>query len=561
MLAPEGTDLAPIGPRAYTAAVPDERDSTQRRLELETRSEIASRLPAGSFLVPGLTVLYHPDLARVGERVLLPGLASGRQENLARAEPAFSRAGRNLLRPLGDPYLSRRPVVLAPGAAPGAVRVLCGQTSTAVEVDGVPVAGERELTPEEVRRGAVLLLAGRVVLLFSWLDPLAGGDPTEFGLVGESPAMIELRREIRRVAALEVPVLLRGETGSGKELVARALHDAGPRARRPFLAVNMGAVPPTLAAAELFGAARGAYTGADRRRLGFFSRAQGGTLFLDEVGETPPEVQPLLLRALESGEVQPVGEEETFQVDVRVIAATDADLEAAVAANRFRAPLLHRLAAYEILLPPLRARREDFGRLLVHLLRQELAAVGAPGRLELAAPEARPWLPAALVARLALGSWPGNVRQLRNALRQLAVAGHDAEEVAISEARLERLLSGEAREEPESGARPALAPPPPPARRRKVYRRADEVSDDELLAALQANRWRLKPTAAHLGIARTSLYDRIEKSPRIHKAADLSREEIERCSERCGGDLDTMVEILEVSKRGLQHRMKQLGFL
>ncbi len=542
--------------------MPEERDSTQRRLDLETRSEIASRLPAGGFLVPGLTVLYHPDVSRVGERVLLPGLASGRQERLARAEPAFSRPGRNLLRPLADPYLSRRPVVLAPGSAAGGMRLSAAETSTTVEVDGLEVAGEREITAEEVRRGAVLLLAGRVVLLLSWLDPLGAGDHPEYGLVGESPPMAELRREIRRVATLEVPVLLRGETGSGKELVARALHDAGPRARRPFLAVNMGAVPPTLAAAELFGAARGAYTGADRRRLGFFSRAQGGSLFLDEVGETPPEVQPLLLRALESGEIQPVGEEETYQVDVRVIAATDSDLEAAVAANRFRAPLLHRLAAYEILLPPLRARREDFGRLLIYLLRQELATMGAAERLELPVPEARPWLPAALVVRLALYAWPGNVRQLRNAVRQLAVAGHDAVEVAIPEARLERLLSGasQAKEpRPEVGEPDTASHPATPPRPRKSYRRADQVSDDELLAALQANRWRLKPTAAQLGIARTSLYDRIEKSPRIHKAADLTREEIERCSERCGGDLDSMVEVLEVSKRGLQHRIKQLG--
>ncbi|HYH44611.1 MAG TPA: sigma-54 dependent transcriptional regulator [Thermoanaerobaculia bacterium] len=545
--------------------MPEERDSTQRRLDLETRSEIASRLPAGGFLVPGLTVLYHPDVSRVGERVLLPGLASGRQEGLARAEPAFSRPGRNLLRPLGDPYLSRRPVVLAAGSAPGGVRLSCGGTNTTVEVDGVPVADEREIAAEEMRRGAVLLLAGRVVLLLSWLDPLGAGDQPDFGLVGESLPMAELRREIRRVASLEVPVLLRGETGSGKELVARALHDGGPRARRPFLAVNMGAVPPTLAAAELFGAARGAYTGADRRRMGFFSRAQGGTLFLDEIGETPPEVQPLLLRALESGEIQPVGEEETYQVDVRVVAATDSDLEAAVAANRFRAPLLHRLAAYEILLPPLRARREDFGRLMIHLLRQELATMGASERLELPVPEARPWLPAPLVARLALHSWPGNVRQLRNAVRQLAVAGHDTAEVTLSEARLERLLAGasEAKEAPPREARePDTASHPAPLpRSRKSYRRAEEVSEDELLAALQANRWRLKPTAAQLGIARTSLYDRIEKSPRIHKAADLSREEIERCSERCGGDLDLMVEILEVSKRGLQHRMKQHGLL
>jgi two-component system nitrogen regulation response regulator GlnG len=537
-------------------------DTQQQRLEMATRAEGEARLAAGAVLLPGLTILYHPDLSRIGERAVLAGLGSDRQESLSRSGPSFAAPRGTALRPLSDPYLSRRPIVLAPGASPGAVRVVCGGTATTVEINGVPVAGEREVSAEEVVRGAVLLLAGRVVLLLSLLDPLGPGpdDGSAQGLVGESVAMAELRREIRRVAQLEVPVLLRGETGSGKELVARALHEAGPRSRRPFLAVNMGAIAPTLAAAELFGAARGAYTGADRRRTGFFSRAHGGTLFLDEVGETPLEVQPLLLRALESGEIQPVGDDEPGHVDVRLIAATDADLEAAVAANRFRAPLLHRLAAYEILVPALRDRRDDFGRLLLHLLREELTGLGAAHQLAARPPDGRPWLPAALVARLAAHSWPGNVRQLRNAVRQLAVAGHDAPEVELSGARLERLFAaGEGHAE-------AVVPPPvspagapPQVRSRPVYRRADEITDDELLAALQANRWRLKPTAVQLGIARTSLYDRIEKSSTIHKAADLSREEIERCSERCGGDLDAMVEALEVSKRGLQHRMKQLG--
>jgi two-component system nitrogen regulation response regulator GlnG len=181
-------------------------------------------------------------------------------------------------------------------------------------------------------------------------------------------------------------VLLRGETGTGKELAARALHDAGPRRRRGFLAVNMGAVPPTLAAAELFGAARGAFTGADQKRIGYFTRADGGTLFLDEIGETPAEVQILLLRALDNREIQPVGGGDPQPVDVRLIAATDADLEGAMAAVRFRSTLLHRLSGYEIFLPQLRDRREDFGRLFLHFLSQELEATGQTGRLATSRP-------------------------------------------------------------------------------------------------------------------------------------------------------------------------------
>jgi len=537
----------------YTPPVPHDSEDLRRRLEAETRPETLTRLSLDSIQVPGLTVLYHPDLQRIGERVALTGLAAGREELLSRREPLFSQPGQGYVHPLGDLYLSRSPIRLAAGGAPGTVLLDCRETSMPVLVDGEPVSGVRELSAAEVERGVVLLLAHRVVLLLSRLDPLPPTGLPDFGLVGESVPVIRLRQEIRRVADLAVPVLLRGETGTGKELVARALHEAGPRRHRPFFTINMGALPPTLAAAELFGATRGSFTGADRARTGYFSRAHGGTLFLDEIGETPPEVQVLLLRTLETGEIQPVGGEPQ-RVDVRLIAATDADLEAASAAGRFRAPLLHRLAGYEVRLPPLRARRDDFGRLLLCFLRQELEAMG---ELHLLAtpPDGRPWLPAPLVARLAAFAWPGNLRQLRNAVRRIAVAGRGAGEVTEGPW-TEGLFLDAAVPDPAEAvpAAPAAAKTP-----RKEYRRPEEVGDEELLAALRANRWLLKPTAEQLGISRTSLYSKIEKSPTIRKAADLSRQEIAECSERCKGDLDAMVAVLEVSKRGLQRRMAQLG--
>jgi len=544
--------------------------TVERQLEAETRPQSAGLLATGSQLVPGLTVLWHPDVARVGERVALTALASGRAEGLSRREPAFAQPGEAVARPLADPYLSRSPIRLERGAAPGSLRLVCGETRTPLILDGVPVPEARELATAEIERGAVLLLAGRVVLLLHLLDPLSARREPAFGLVGESAAIVQLRREIERVAALPVPVLLRGATGTGKELVARALHAAGPRRAAPYLTVNMGAIPPSLAAAELFGAARGAYTGAERKREGWFRQADGGTLFLDEVGETPAEAQALLLRALESGEIQPVGSDEVRRVDVRVIAATDAELEAAVAAGRFRAPLLHRLAGYEIQVPPLARRKDDVGRLLLHFLRQELSALGQEERLAVHRPDERPWLPAAAVARLAAYDWPGNVRQLKNVARRIVVAGRDAPEVPKGDW-LDRLLAASV-EPPsrlppdrEAAASPPATPSSPvsaasPARvPRRAYRSTEEVSDAELLATLRAHRFRLQPTAAALGIARTSLYDRIENSPLFRKAAALSRQEIERWFEQCGGDLDRMVEALEVSKRGLQRRMKQLG--
>jgi two-component system, NtrC family, nitrogen regulation response regulator GlnG len=532
-------------------------DGLRHLLQADTKTDNEGCPQGGSFLVPGLTILHHPDAGRVGERVALTSLAAGREELLSRVDPVFTQPGKNLLRPLADPHLSRQPVRLVPGSEPGNVRVLCDETRTAVQIGDEMVAGERELSASEVERGAVLLLANRVVVLLSLVDPVLPSLPG-FGLVGESAPMFRLRQEIRRVAGLDVAVLLRGETGTGKELVARALHEAGSRRGRPYLAVNMAAVPSTLAAAELFGAARGAYTGADRKREGYFQRADGGTLFLDEVGETPPEVQALLLRALEAREVQPVGGDELRRVDVRLIAATDAHLEEAVTAGRFRAPLLHRLAGYEIRIPPLRQRRDDFGRLFHSFLRQELAELGEAHLLETPS-DGRSWIPAPLLARLALFDWPGNVRQLRNLVRQIVIAGRDAGEPGMW-IQVERLFQEAARSSSAPLDDIGTWPPRPPFReKKKAYRSPEDVTDDELLAALRANRWRILRAAAALGISRGSLYDRIEKSTRIRKAADLSREEIGDCHQRCGGDLDAMVEALEVSKRGLQLRMTQLG--
>jgi two-component system nitrogen regulation response regulator GlnG len=537
--------------------MPDDKGCSKHPLDADTRASGYQRQTTASLLVPGLTLLYHPDLERIGERALLPGLASGREELLSRSQPDFVPPDRPLRRPLEDTYLSRQPFHLLPGPEPGSVRLARAGSRTPVAANGEPVAEERTFSAGEVEQGVVLLLANRVVLLLSPLTPVSAAGLPRFGLVGEGPAAIQLRREILRVAPVATPVLIRGETGTGKELIARALHQASPRSQKPYLAVNMGAIPASLAAAELFGAARGAFTGADRPRDGYFVRAQGGTLFLDEIGETPPEVQVLLLRTLETGEIQPVGGTPR-QVDVRWIAATDARLEDDVTAGRFRAPLLHRLGGYQIQVAPLRRRREDLGLLLLHFLRQELDALGESHRL---LSSGHPWVPAPLVAYLADYDWPGNVRQLRNVVRQLVLAGRDAGEEGMW-MQVESALREVARPVPDriTDSYPAAPAPREPKRApRKLYRNPEEVGEEEMLAALGGHRWRPQPAAEALGISRPSLYAKIEKSTKIRKAADLSRQEIEACLAQVGGDLDAMVERLEVSKRGLQIRMTQLG--
>jgi DNA-binding NtrC family response regulator len=510
-----------------------------------------SRASAGEApRVPGLTVVAHPDVRRIGERVALPEISSGRAVELSRLAPLFSPPGGGAPEPLADPHLSRSPLLLGPGSAPGAVLVRRGDSSMAVEVEGRPVQAEHLCSADDLERGALLLLAERIVLLLHRMPPVPARETERFGLIGDGAAMARLRADIRRVADLEVAVLLRGETGTGKELVARAIHRSSPRRSRPYLAVNMGAIPPTLAAAELFGAARGAFPGAGERRAGYFSQAHGGTLFLDEIGETPAEVQVLLLRALETGEVQPVGAEAPRRVDVRVLAATDADLEAAIEAGRFRAPLLHRLNGYEVRLPALRERREDFGQLFFAFLRQELEAMGEGERLADPGPRGTAWMPAPLVARLAAADWPGNVRQLRNVARQIAIGNRGAAQAELPPAVLTIL---ERRPESGSGVRP------PPSTPRPSYRRPADVGEEELLAALAANRWKLVPTAAQLGISRTALYTLIDRCAGIRKAADLDRAEIVEAMARHGKDLDAVVEELRVSRHGLQLRMTELG--
>jgi two-component system nitrogen regulation response regulator GlnG len=532
---------------------------SENRLETQTWSTPKGE-PSPSLTVPGLTILGHPQIQRVGERAALLDLSSGRAVLLSRGEPEFSPPGESAPRPLAVPYLSRRPWLLRP-AADGGVTLLRGDSPMSLAANEEPVGSEASFSAAEVDRGVVLLLAGRVVLLLHRFRPVFPDSLPRYGLVGLSDPLLDLCRQVARVADLDVPVLLRGESGTGKELVASALHRASSRRDRPFLALNMGALPASLAAAELFGAARGAYTGAEHARRGYFRRAHGGTLFLDEIGEAPQEVQPLLLRALESGEIQPLGSDEPARVDVRVVAATDADLEQAVAAGRFRAPLLHRLGGYAIRLPPLRERRDDIGRLFFHFLREELAVVGEERRLADPGPNAQPWPPAAWIARFAAAPWPGNVRQLRNVARALAIdsrgTGEDAAETQLPSA-IEDLL----REErlPEAPERMA-APPAPPTPARAVFRSPQDVSEEELIAALAAHRWQPRAAARQLGISRPSLYFLLDTFPGTRKAMDLSGEEIAAAGERCGGNQREMSAMLQVSEAGIRRRMKQLGLL
>jgi two-component system nitrogen regulation response regulator GlnG len=230
-------------------------------------------------------------------------------------------------------------------------------------------------------------------------------------MIGQAPAMQEVFRSIGRLSGSSMTVLITGESGTGKELVARALHNHSPRANKPFVALNTSAIASELLESELFGHEKGAFTGADARRIGRFEQANGGTLFLDEIGDMSPGLQTRLLRVLAESEFYRVGGQTAINVDVRVIAATNQDLARAVKESRFREDLYHRLNVIRINTPPLRQRRQDIPLLLQHYLAEAGQELGAPPK----------GLDAEAIETLQAFSWPGNVRQLVNAARRLMV--------------------------------------------------------------------------------------------------------------------------------------------
>ncbi len=324
--------------------------------------------------------------------------------------------------------------------------------------------------------------------------------------VGTSAAALEVKRHARRVAATDSTVLLLGETGTGKELLAQAIHAASARAARPFVGVNIAAVPESLLEAEFFGVAPGAYTGADRRgREGKFRLAHGGTLFLDEIGDMPLALQSKLLRVLQEQEVEAVGSDRLERVDVRIIAATSRDLSAMVAEGRFRADLYYRLAVLPIRLPPLRERAGDLEALVETLMDDIARRSGLPARSVTA--EVLEWL--------ARQSWPGNIRELRNALEQAALMTDD---LVLAPPHFGVVADDRAPSPPPESAvvpSPAAAPGPPALPPADLLRPlADQLAEIEraaIAAALDATGGNRVAAAKMLRMSRAALYDRLQR--------------------------------------------------
>ena len=323
------------------------------------------------------------------------------------------------------------------------------------------------------------------------LNELIGADE----IIGRSDALLRVLDDVKEVAGTDATVLILGETGTGKELVARAIHLASGRRDKPLIKVNCAAIPATLMESEFFGHEQGAFTGATKKRDGRFALAHGGTIFLDEIGELPLDLQAKLLRIIQEGEFEPVGSSQTRKVDVRVIAATNRDLEKLLRAGQFREDLFYRLNVYPIKLPPLRERPDDIGMLATAFARNFARRMG------------RRLVPLSddCVRRLQAYNWPGNVRELQNIIERAVITSHDGH------LNLDRAL-------PESvnAAAAALGPvvaDKPTAQHVRTAKELEELERSNIIAALKAAEWRVageKGAAQLLGVKPTTLGSRMK---------------------------------------------------
>lgn len=480
-------------------------------------SPLSSPAARGRALL-GLTIVWHPDPARIGEQFVTG--AQGRSAvELSRYAPLFCRPGGPPL-PLGYAGVSREPLRVGRDALDN-VSLQLPSSRMVVELNGKVISGSVHLDSAQVGAGQVLALGRSVLLCLHWMTALPKHNPAP-GVTGVGSSAVTIRDQIRMVAPTDMPVLLLGESGTGKEIVARAIHAMSKRGDAKLVAVNMAAMNEALAPADLFGAVRGAYTGAQAERKGWFAEADGATLFLDEIGNAPASVQPMLLRVLEGGDYRPLGAAQDRRATARLIAATDQQLDTA----GFNQALLRRLEGFSLALPPLRSRREDFGVLILDLLDDPKAAMR---------------LSCGLVSELACFDWPGNIRQLARAL-QRAMLLLDADTVPQF-GQLVREPTGTTGSV--NGGGKCAAPG-------RTRRRPAELSQNDILDAMVRHAWTIGHAAVALGVSRPTLYKMLDRHPDIRRAQHIPSAEIDRALAASDGDVARCAALLKTPAEPLR---------
>jgi two-component system response regulator AtoC len=446
---------------------------------------------------PGVRASLVELIRELGYDPSSAGTVAEAKEALARGAPDVC------LTDLGLPDGSGLDVVRAAKAArpDSTVIVLTGKGSILAAVDAMRAGAYdfllKPLKPALLASSLARLAEHRAPPYAAHAEPAAAGELGE--MVGRSPAMQEIFRLILRVAGSEAPVMITGESGTGKEVAARTVHALSRRIRGPFVAVNCGAISPTLVESELFGHEKGAFTGAERRRAGTFEMAHGGTLFLDEVTEMPPELQVKFLRVLDTRTFRRVGGSEELDVDVRLVASSNRDLAEAVSSKAFRPDLFYRLNVFPLVMPPLRDRKED----IPPLAHRFLSAVEAREGRGLTAIEPR------ALGALDRHGWPGNVRELRNAVHRAYVLSDppvirtEAVEAVLDVSRPPEMQAPGNHDGKAGEAWPAV-----PVR---VGEKLEEVERKLLIATLQAVKGDRKTAAELLGISLKTVYNRLKE--------------------------------------------------
>lgn len=476
-----------------------------------------------------LTVVFHPDRERIGASLKLGALnASGvlhlDATMLGRNAPLLEDGSG-----LNEPHISRRAVTFRHHGR--GLQILNASENSYTQL-GPEKASSMSLSFKELERGVAIRFGHAVVCWLRLAPELASeiapesGEPVDdsfSGFAGVSPQASHVRRLISIAATSDLPVLLRGESGVGKEVAAAAIHAASKRSEKQLVVLNMAALPETLAEAELFGSVRGAFTGAEKR-TGFFAEANHGTLFLDEIGDLPMSVQPKLLRALQTGEVQVVGGK-PHKVEVRIIAASDADLDDR---EGFKNALLQRLAGITIDIPPLRERPEDLGILLAtsgHI--RPLLEISVSPR------DVAAW--ASFIYEALHQEWPGNVREFLLSAQRFALSLRYDTKNGLTKRHFIIHRSEDNHSEP------------------KV------LTDAEIEAAHEQSEFEIAETARRLGLSRGALYRRVETIPGVRLSADCSDTEIEEALGAVGPNLSALSQTLRLSKASIASRLRLMG--